>query len=386
VALPAEGKKCKPIAAFAAYGPATNQRFQRISRMSVFESPDFDNHEEVAFFEDRKAGLKAIIAIHSTTLGPACGGTRMYPYANGDAAATDVLRLSRGMSYKNAMANLPLGGGKAVIIGDPAKDKTEKLFAAYANAVNATGGRYITAMDVGVGPKDMPLIARGTKYIAVYDMPGKPGDSGPATALGVYVGLKAAVKFHLGAETTKGMVVAIQGLGKVGMSLAENLHREGARLIVADANARAVAQAVERFKAHAVSVDEIVTADCDILSPNALGAILNDTTISGIKANVVAGAANNQLERDRHGAMLKDRGILYAPDYVINGGGVIRVAGQIFDWSDAEVDSRVRGIAATLNEIFAEAKAANAATSMIADRIAEGRIAKHQMARAKAAE
>jgi leucine dehydrogenase len=361
----------------------------RISDMSVFESADFDAHEEVAFFEDKAAGLKAIIAVHSTALGPACGGTRMYPYANGDAAATDVLRLSRGMSYKNAMANLPLGGGKAVIIGDPSRDKTEKLFAAYANAVNAMGGRYITAMDVGVVPKDMPLIARGTKHIAGYDMPGKPGDSGPATALGVYAGLKAAVKFRLGIDTTKGKVVAIQGLGKVGMSLAENLYREGAKLIVADVNPQAVANAVDRFKAHAVSVDEIVTADCDIFSPNALGAILNDRTVPEIKARVIAGAANNQLERDHHGAMLKGRDILYAPDYVINGGGIIRVAGQIFGWSAEEVDARVRGIADTLTQIFAAAEKENAPTNAVADRIAQERIATRKAdvsQRAKAAE
>jgi leucine dehydrogenase len=343
--------------------------------MSVFESPDFDGHEEVAFFDDREAGLKAIIAVHSTALGPSCGGTRMYPYANGDAAATDVLRLSRGMSYKNAMANLPLGGGKAVIIGDPANEKTEKLFAAYANAINAMGGRYITAMDVGILPKDMPLIARGTKHIAGYDMPGKPGDSGPATALGVYAGLKAAVKFRLGVETTKGKVVAIQGLGKVGMSLAESLYREGARLIVADVNPQAVANAVERFKAHPVAVDEIVTVDCDILSPNALGAILNDKTVPHIKARVIAGAANNQLERDHHGTMLKGRDILYAPDYVINGGGIIRVAGQIFNWSEEEVDRRVRAIADTLTEIFTDADRQNAPTNLVADRIAQARIA-----------
>lgn len=357
--------------------------------MSVFESPDFDAHEEVAFFEDKQAGLKAIIAIHSTAMGPACGGTRMYPYASSDAAVTDVLRLSRGMSYKNAMANLPLGGGKAVIIGDPSRDKTEKLFAAYATAVNAMGGRYITAMDVGVVPKDMPLIARGTQYVAGYDMPGKPGNSGPATALGVYVGLKAAVKFRLGLDTTKGKVVAIQGLGKVGMSLAENLYREGARLIVADVNPQAVSQAVERFGAHAVPVDEIITAECDILSPNALGAVLNDKTIPGINAHVIAGAANNQLERDHHGAMLKGRNILYAPDYVINGGGIIRVAGQIFGWTEPEVDVRVRGIAHTLREIFETAEKSNAPTNAIADRIAQERIAKRKSdagRRAKAAE
>src|ERR1700722_17615195 len=179
--------------------------------MSVFEVADFDSHETVAFFDDKKSGLKAIIAIHSTALGPACGGTRMYPYASGNAAVTDVLRLSRGMSYKNAIANLPLGGGKAVIIGDPAKDKNEALFRAYADAINALGGKYITAMDVGITPRDMPLIARGTKFIAGYDQPGKSGgDSGPLTALGVFVGLKAAVKHRLGVDSTKGLTVAVQ--------------------------------------------------------------------------------------------------------------------------------------------------------------------------------
>src|ERR1700761_172143 len=197
--------------------------------MSVFESPDFDAHEEVAFFEDKEAGLKAIISVHSTALGPACGGTRMYPYATSDDALTDVLRLSRGMSYKNAMANLPLGGGKAVILGNPATDKSDARFAAYADAVNALGGRYITAMDVGVGPKDMPIVARHTKFIAGFDQPGKKaGDSGPTTALGVFVGLKAAVKHKFGVDTTKGLTVAIQGLGKVGMTVAKQLHEEGA--------------------------------------------------------------------------------------------------------------------------------------------------------------
>src|ERR1700744_4442476 len=189
--------------------------------MSVFEAPDFDNHEEVAFFDDKKSGLRAIIAIHSTALGPACGGTRRYASPDTDAALTDVLRLSRGMSYKNAIADLPLGGGKAVILGDPATDKSEARFLAYADAVNAMGGRYVTAMDVGVVPADMPVIARGTKYIAGYDIPGKTGgDSGPLTALGVFVGLKAAVKHRLGADTTKGLTVAIQGVGKVGLGLA----------------------------------------------------------------------------------------------------------------------------------------------------------------------
>ena len=355
--------------------------------MSAFEAKDFDHHETVAYFDDKATGLKAIIAIHSTALGPACGGTRMYPYANGDEATIDVLRLSRGMSYKSAIANLPLGGGKAVIIGDPATDKTEARLLAYANAINALGGRYITAMDVGVAPKDMPIIARGTKHVAGYDQSGKTGgDSGPATALGVFVGLKAAVKHRLGVDTTKGLTVAIQGLGKVGMSLAEKLHVEGAKLVVADMNADAVKLAAEKFGAKAVSTDDIVTANCDVLSPNALGAILNERAIPKLKARVVAGAANNQLARDEDGAALKARNVLYAPDYVINGGGIIRVAGQIFGWNDAEIDRRVVAIGATLEQIFRRSDTEGRPTSLITDRIAEERMANAKKGTAKAAE
>jgi len=344
--------------------------------MNVFESPDFDHHEAVAFFDDKASGLKAIIAIHSTALGPACGGTRMYPYANPDAALTDALRLSKGMSYKNAIADLPLGGGKAVILGNPATDKSEAKFAAYAEAINSLGGRYVTAMDVGVVPADMPVIARGTKYIAGYDQPGKAGgDSGPATALGVFAGLKAAVKHRLGVDTTKGLRVAIQGLGKVGMGVAKRLHEEGARLIVADTNLKAVSEAVETLHAVAATPDQIVTCECDVLSPNALGAILNDQSIPRLHARVVAGGANNQLARDHHGAMLRDRDVLYAPDYVINGGGIIRVAAQIENWSDDEVTRRVLAIADTLSAIFLRAARDGEPTNVIADRMAEERIA-----------
>jgi leucine dehydrogenase len=345
--------------------------------MSVFEAPDFDSHEEIAFFNDDASGLKSVIAVHSTALGPACGGTRMYPYANDDAALTDVLRLSRGMSFKSAMADLPLGGGKAVIIGDPVRDKTEARLLAYADAINKLGGRYVTAMDVGITPADMPVIARGTKHIAGYDQPGKTGgDSGPLTALGVFVGLKAAVKHRLGVDTTRGLTIAIQGLGKVGMDLAARLNAEGARLVVADVNEALVRKAVDRFDAQRISVDQIVTAECDVLSPNALGAILSDETIGDLKAHVVAGGANNQLARDEHGAALRERGVLYAPDYVINGGGIIRVAGQICEWSDAEIERRVLAIGGTLSQIFMRADNEGLATSVIADRMAQERIAK----------
>ena len=355
--------------------------------MNVFDSPDFDHHEQVAFFDDKATGLKAIIAVHSTAMGPACGGTRMYPYASADDALTDVLRLSRGMSYKNAIADLPLGGGKAVILGDPAKDKNDARLAAYAEAVNALGGRYITAMDVGVGPKDMPAIARGTKYVAGFDQPGKKGgDSGPLTALGVFVGLKAAVKHKLGTDTTKGLTVAIQGLGKVGQGVAKRLHAEGAKLIVADVSEEAVRRAVDAFGAREASPDSIVTAECDVFSPNALGAILNDDTVTALHAKVVAGGANNQLARDAHGRILMERGVLYAPDYVINGGGIIRVAGQIYDWDDQEIERRTLAIADTLAMVFKRADAEHVPTNVIADRIAEERIARGRTAAARAAE
>lgn len=354
--------------------------------MGVFSAADFDHHETVAYFNDKRSGLKSIIAVHSTALGAACGGCRMYPYPSEDAALTDVLRLSRGMSYKSAIADLPLGGGKAVIIGDPATDKSEAMLIAFAEAVTALGGRYVTAMDVGMTPADLPVVARNTRHVAGYDQAGKSGgDSGPATALGVYLGIKAAVKHRLKTDSVSGLTIAIQGIGKVGMKLAEKLHADGARLIVADVNRDAVARAVSNFGAQTSSVDDIVTAECDVLSPNALGAIVNANTIPHIKAKVVGGAANNQLARAEDGKALRERGILYAPDYVINGGGIICVAGQIFNWSNDEIDRRVRGIPATLAAIFARADTDGEQTNVIADRMAEARMAKVPGAKSAAA-
>jgi leucine dehydrogenase len=345
--------------------------------MSVFEAEDFDRHEVVAFFDHKPSGLRAIIAIHSTALGPACGGTRVYPYATSDAALTDVLRLSRGMSYKNAIADLPLGGGKAVFIGDPARDKTETRLLAYADAVNTLGGRYITAMDVGMTQRDMPTIARGTKFVAGFDQPGKTGgDSGPMTALGVFLGLKIAVKHRLGVDSTRGLVVAVQGLGKVGMEVARQLHAEGARLLVSDVRRESVDKAVAAFDAEARDTDEIAASECDVFSPNALGAVLDGRTIPQMHARVVAGAANNQLAHDADGQALQARGILYAPDYVINGGGVICVAGQILEWSNAEIERRVRAIPDRLAQIFRRADREGASTNAVADRMAEERLRK----------
>jgi len=355
--------------------------------VNVFSSPDFDGHQSVTYFNDKKSGLKAIIAVHSTALGPSCGGARMYAYADADAALTDALRLSRGMSYKSAIADLPLGGGKAVILGDPNRDKSEALFLAFADAINTLGGRYVTAMDVGMTPKDMPIIARGTRHIAGYDQSGKPGgNSAPATALGVFTGLKAAVKHKLGLGSTKGLTVAIQGLGKVGMDVARRLSGEGAKLIVADVNGAAVDEAVQKLGATAVPTKEIVTAECDVLSPNALGAIFNDESIPRLKARVIAGAANNQLARDQHGTKLMERGILYAPDYVINGGGIICVAGQICDWDDREIERRVLAIGNTLTAIFARASQAGEPTNVVSDAMARERIARGAITSARAAE
>jgi leucine dehydrogenase len=281
------------------------------------------------------------------------------------------------MSYKNAIADLPLGGGKAVFIGDPATDKTEARLLAYADAVNALGGRYITAMDVGMTQRDMPVIARGTKYIAGFDQPGKSGgDSGPMTALGVFLGLKAAVKHRLGVDSTKDLTVAVQGVGKVGMKVARQLHDEGARLVVSDVQRELVDQAVSEFGARAIPGNEIDSVECDVFSPNALGAVLNRGSISRLKARVVAGAANNQLAHDSDGADLRARGILYAPDYLINGGGVICVAGQIFDWGNAEIERRVRAIADKLAQIFNRADQEDAPTNVVADRMAEERMAR----------
>lgn len=344
--------------------------------MSVFEAADFDHHETVAFFDDRRSGMKAIVAIHSTALGPACGGTRAYPYPTSEEAVRDVLRLSRGMSYKNAIADLPLGGGKAVFIGDPATEKTEARLLAYADAVNALGGRYITAMDVGMTQQDMPVIARATKYVAGFDQAGRSGgDSGPMTALGVFLGLKAAVKHRLGADSTKGLIVAVQGLGKVGMKVARLLHEEGARLLVSEVARAALDSAVAEFDAEPLAAEDIATAECDVFSPNALGAVLNAETAARMHARVIAGAANNQLDTDADGAALRARGILYAPDYVINGGGVICVAGQIFDWSNAEIERRVRIIPDRLAQIFRRADEEGKPSNVIADRMAEERMA-----------
>lgn len=344
--------------------------------MSIFEADDFDDHEMVAVCSDKKSGLRSIIAIHSTALGPSLGGTRMYPYASFDVALKDVLRISRAMSYKNAMAGLPLGGGKAVIIGNPERDKSETLLLAHGSRVDALSGRYITAADLGMMPADMATIARTTRHVVGYQQHGKSGgDTGPVTALGVLVGLKAAVKHRLGAHDLKGLTVAIQGLGNVGMALAQHLHDEGARLLVADVNRAAVQTAVRTLGAQSTSPEDIVTAECDVLSPNALGAVLDDRTVPRIRARVIAGAANNQLAKRYLGHELLSRKILFAPDYVISAGGVTCACAQLLGWSDAEIERRVREIARTAEAIFLRSDREGLPTDVIADRMAQERIA-----------
>jgi len=345
--------------------------------MEVFDMREFDGHEEVVFGHDAATGLRAIIAIHSSALGPAAGGCRMWPYATTTEAVADVLRLSRGMSYKNAMAGLPFGGGKAVIIGDSTKAKTQELFKAFGRLVDSLGGRYVTAEDVGTTTADMANVARSTRYVAgLGAAPGAAGgDPGPKTALGVYLGIKAAVKFRLGRTDLKGVRVAIQGLGGVGHHLCGLLARDGAELFVADVQPAAVQRAREQFKAHAVAVDEVLALDVEVFSPCALGAVLNSESIPRLRARVIAGAANNQLAHDEDGTVLQAAGILYAPDYVINAGGIISVSREYHGGSsEAHVIADIEAIPARLTEIFERARRESRPTNVVADQMARERL------------
>lgn len=336
--------------------------------------PDFDDHEGVHIFRDPDAGLTAIIAIHSTHLGPAGGGTRFWHYADPVAALTDALRLSRGMSYKNAMAGLAMGGGKAVILADAGKTKSPALIAAFAKAVDSLGGRYVTAQDVGISAQDILDISKGTKFVS--GLPpkngGAGGDPGPSTALGVFLGVKAAVKRALGKDDMAGVHVAIQGVGSVGGGLARHLAAAGAKLTLADRDAaRATALAAE-LGGQAVDADAILTVEADVLSPCALGAILDSRSIPQINAPVIAGGANNQLARPEHGDEVQARGILYAPDYVINAGGIINVALEYLDGADrAAVDAKIAGIPDRLNAIWDESASTGDNPAKVADRMAQ---------------
>lgn len=348
----------------------------------MFDHPEFDEHEVVHFGTDAATGLRCIIAMHSTRLGPAAGGCRMWPYQAVGEAITDVLRLSRGMSYKNAMAELPLGGGKAVIIGDPARHKSPALFAAFGRIIEGLAGQYITAEDVGVTEADMAAIAQSTKHVAglpravgagVEQAAG--GNPSPKTARGILAGIKAALAHRHGHSDLDGRHISIQGLGGVGGNLAKLLAAEGARLTVADISAERSAAIAEQTGAEVVGVDAILEVPAEVFAPCALGGVLNPESIPKLEAKIVAGGANNQLLRDEDGQALFDRGILYAPDYVINAGGIINVCGEhLSGWTEADVDQRVDNIGQTLTTVFTESEKDGLPTNVIADRMARARI------------
>ena len=340
--------------------------------MAVFSSKDFDGHEQVVFHAHPVSGLKVIIAVHSTVLGPALGGCRMWPYASDEEALSDALRLSRGMTYKNALAGLDWGGGKAVIIGDPGADKTEALLSAMGRFVDSLGGRYHTAEDVGTTVADMDVVRRETPYVhGVSDGAGNPS---PSTAYGVITGIRAAVRQRLGADDLGGIRVAVQGLGNVGYGLCRYLWQAGAKLLVADVDQSRVRRAVEEFAAEPVAAERIHRVAAEVFAPCALGAVLNHRTIPELAAPIVAGSANNQLAKPEDGAALKARGILYAPDYAINAGGVIDIASEGAGYDLDKVLCRVGHIYDTLSVIFERAQKEDAATDVIADRMAEERL------------
>ena len=346
--------------------------------MAVFSLSDFADHEQVVFVSDDKSGLKAIIAVHNSKLGPALGGCRMWPYASEEEAVRDVLRLSRGMTYKSAMANLKLGGGKSVIIGNPRTHKTPELLAAFARALEQLNGRYIAAEDSGTSVADMKYMTQFTQHVAgIHDKPSdagtRSGDPSPATAYGTFIGIQAAVKERLGRDSLDGLRVAVQGVGNVGFDLARQLKEAGAQLWVTDIHREPLVQAGRELGATVVAPDEIFGLDVDVFAPCALGAILNDSTIPQLKASIVAGAANNQLAEARHGVELMKRGILYAPDYVINAGGIIDVYHERIGFDRAALLKHIEGIHDNLMEVFERARAEERPTGEVADAIAEER-------------
>ncbi|MEW9900524.1 Glu/Leu/Phe/Val dehydrogenase dimerization domain-containing protein [Chitinivorax sp. PXF-14] len=339
--------------------------------MNVFTHIDFDGHEQVVFAHDAKTGLKAIIAVHNTALGPAMGGCRMWPYASEADALTDVLRLSRGMTYKNAMAGLPIGGGKSVVIGSSRTDKSPELMQALGEAIERLGGRYITAEDVGTSPADMRAVSTSTRH--VLGTSAETGDPSPFTALGCFVGARAAIRHGLGRDSFDGLRVALQGLGHVGWHYAKHLHEAGAKLVVTDIDEAAMERARRELGAEVVAPEAIYDVEADIYAPCALGATVNAETLTRLKCKIIAGAANNQLARPEIGELLRDKGMLYAPDFVINAGGIIKVCYDYLGKPLAEVDSHVRRIEDTLDEVFQRARRDGQATSAVAEHIAEAR-------------
>ncbi|BCB04669.1 branched-chain amino acid dehydrogenase [Bacillus sp. KH172YL63] len=352
--------------------------------MKIFSYMEQYDYEQLVFCQDEASGLKAIIAIHDTTLGPALGGTRMWTYESEEAAIEDALRLAKGMTYKNAAAGLNLGGGKTVIIGDPRKDKNEEMFRAFGRYIQGLNGRYITAEDVGTTVADMDLIHEETDYVTgISPAFGSSGNPSPVTAYGVYRGIKAAAKEAFGTDSLEGKTIAVQGIGNVAYNMCRHLHEEGANLIVTDINKEAVQRAVEEFGAKAVDINDIYSVDCDIFAPCALGAIINDETIPQLKAKVIAGAANNQLKESRHGDAIHEMGIVYAPDYVINAGGVINVADELYGYNSERAMKKVEQVYNNVERVIEIAKRDNVPTYVAADRMAEERIEKMRRSRSQ---
>ena len=354
--------------------------------MSVFKHVEFIGHQQVCFFNDERSGLKAIVAVHNTHLGPALGGCRMWPYASEDEALTDVLRLSKGMTYKTALAGLALGGGKSIIIGDPRTDKSEELLRAMGRCVNQLGGEYIVAEDSGINVEDVRIMSKETPHVAgvndSVNMQGKikNGDPSPATAYGTYVGLCTAVKHKLGRSDLDGLKIAIQGVGNVGYYLAEYLHQAGADLYVSDIDEAKLARAKKNLGATIVHSKEIMSLDVDVFSPCAMGGSINDQSIELLEAKIIAGAANNQLHHAIHGEKLKSKGILYAPDFVINAGGVIDIGLQRTGASPDKIHESLTNIANTLKAIFCRSEKENIPTSTIAEKMAEQKFSTTQSA------
>ncbi|WP_160721554.1 branched-chain amino acid dehydrogenase [Bacillus sp. USDA818B3_A] len=352
--------------------------------MEIFNYLEKYDYEQLVFCQDKESGLKAIIAIHDTTLGPALGGTRMWTYASEEAAIEDALRLARGMTYKNAAAGLNLGGGKTVIIGDPRKDKSEALFRAFGRYIQGLNGRYITAEDVGTTVSDMDIIHEETDFVTgISPAFGSSGNPSPVTAFGVYRGMKAAAKEAFGTDSLEGKIVAVQGVGNVAYTLCEYLHEEGAQLVVTDINKEAVNRAVGAFGARAVDPDDIYGVECDIYAPCALGATINDHTIPQLKAKVIAGSANNQLKDTRHGDIIHEMGIVYAPDYVINAGGVINVADELYGYNQERAMKKVEQLYTTIEKVIEISKRDGIPTYVAADRMAEERIARIRKSRSQ---
>jgi leucine dehydrogenase len=342
--------------------------------LEIFDYLEKYDYEQLVFCQDRNSGLKAIISIHDTTLGPALGGTRIWDYKSEEDAIVDALRLSKGMTYKNAAAGLNLGGGKAVIIGDPTKIKSEELFRSFGRYIEGLGGRYITAEDMNTTTQDMALINDETDYVV--GLEGKSGNPSPVTAFGVYRGILAAANEVFGSDDLTGKVVAVQGLGSVGYAVCEHLVNAGAKLFVTDIRKESIERAVNNLGVTAVSPDEIYNVECDIFTPCAMGAVINDFTVEQLKCKIVAGSANNQLAEEKHGEILREKGILYVPDFVINSGGVINVYEELLGYNKERAMKRASAIYDAVKKVIEISKRDNVPTFIAAERMAEERIEK----------